>query len=381
MRAFVFTDASLASEAGRFVWLEINSEQASNAPFLRKFPIVALPTFLIVDPTDERVALRWVGGATLPQLKHWLADGAEVVGGGARGSAGNHELLFARAESLYAAGRDSATVPLYQRALATAPGGWTHRARAVESLLFALDQIGDVRTETRVASEEYPGLARSSSAANVAASGLEAALQLPATEATRAASIAEFEGYAKKLAADRSVLMAADDRSAVYIALLDARQDASDSTGAHAVALEWSAFLDAEAAAAKTPFERSVFDSHRLSAYLELGTPERAIPMLEQSERDFPDDYNPPARLAVAYRAMKSWNAALAASDRALARAYGPRMLGMLQVRSDIYIGLRDSTAARRTLDQAVQTAESFPEGQRSERAIASLRKKRAALN
>jgi tetratricopeptide (TPR) repeat protein len=380
MRAFVFTDSSLKSEAGRFVWLEINSEKATNAPFLKKYPIVALPTFLILDPADERVALRWVGGATLPQLKHWLADGREIVAGGPAG-AGSHELLFARAESLYAAGRDSAAVPLYQRALATAPAGWTHRARAVESLLFALDQIGDVQSEVRLASDEYPALARTPSAANVAASGLEAALQLPAQQPDRAARIAEFESYARKLAADRSVPMAGDDRSAVYISLLDARQDAADSVGAHAVALEWSAFLDAEAAAAKTPFERSVFDSHRLSAYLELGTPERAIPMLEASERDFPDDYNPPARLAVAYRAMKNWNAALAASDRALARAYGPRMLGMLQVRSDIYLGMSDSTGARRTLDQAVATAESFPDGQRSERTIAALKKKRSLLN
>jgi hypothetical protein len=67
-----------------------------------------------------------------------------------------------------------------------------------------------------------------------------------------------------------------------------------------------------------------VFDSHRLAAYLELKQPERAIPMLEASERDFPQDYNPPARLAAAYRAMKEWDKALAAADprcRAYARA------------------------------------------------------------
>ena len=59
--------------------------------------------------------------------------------------------------------------------------------------------------------------------------------------------------------------------------------------------------------------------------------------MLEASERDFPDDYNPPARLALAYRAMKKYDEALAASDRALARAYGPRKLVILQARADIY--------------------------------------------
>ena len=52
--------------------------------------------------------------------------------------------------------------------------------------------------------------------------------------------------------------------------------------------------------------------------------------MLQASERDLPDDYNPPARLATAYKAMRRWDEALAASDRALAKAYGPRKLGML---------------------------------------------------
>ena len=45
--------------------------------------------------------------------------------------------------------------------------------------------------------------------------------------------------------------------------------------------------------------------------------------LFEQSQRDFPDDYNPPARLALAYRALKRWDEALAASDVAMSKAYG----------------------------------------------------------
>ena len=54
--------------------------------------------------------------------------------------------------------------------------------------------------------------------------------------------------------------------------------------------------------------------------------------MLEQSEKDFPNDYNPPARLALAYKAMKQYDEALAASDRALAKVYGPRKIAVLRV-------------------------------------------------
>jgi tetratricopeptide (TPR) repeat protein len=290
------------------------------------------------------------------------------------------EFAFARAESLYGAGSDSAAAVAYQEALNHAPPGWPHYARAVESLLFALDSRGASEPEARLAREAFPRLRRTASAGNVAASGLEATLAMPASSPDRDTLRRELERDAETIVKDRSVPLAADDRSSVYIALLDARKDAGDSTGARRVAGDWSAFLDGEAARARSPEARVVFDSHRLAAYLELEQPERAVPMLERSERDFPDDYNPPARLAVAYRAMKRWNDGLAASDRALKKAYGPRTLGMYQVRTDLYLGLRDTTQARHTLEDAVRTAEAFPPGQRSERAIAGLRKKLEAL-
>jgi hypothetical protein len=77
---------------------------------------------------------------------------------------------------------------------------------------------------------------------------------------------------------------------------------------------------------------------------------------------------------------MKRWTEALAASDRAMAQAYGPRRLLFFQTRSDIYRGLADSTSARRTLAEAVSFAESLPPGQRSESSIATLKKKLQAL-
>jgi hypothetical protein len=166
----------------------------------------------------------------------------------------------------------------------------------------------------------------------------------------------------------------------VYISLLDARQQAGDSLGARQVALDWAAFLEGAAAKASTAEQRAVFDPHRLSAYLELGQPERAVPMLEASEKDLPEDYNPPARLVAAYRAMKKWDEALAASDRALAKVYGPRKLGIYSARADILSGKGDRDGARRTLEAALAYADSLPAEQRSEGTLAALRKKLEAL-
>jgi tetratricopeptide (TPR) repeat protein len=173
------------------------------------------------------------------------------------------------------------------------------------------------------------------------------------------------------------VALADDDRSGMLGTLLSARQDAKDEAGAKAAAEAWAAFLEGAARRATSADQRAVFDSHRLSAYLELGAPEKAVPMLEESERALPDDYNPPYRLAVAYNALKRWDDALAATARALPRAYGPRKLRIFGARADALAGKGDGPAAQATMDEAIAYAKALPEGQASAATLESLARKR----
>jgi tetratricopeptide (TPR) repeat protein len=378
MRAFVFTDRSLTRLAGRFVWLEIDTEKKQNAAVKKRLGVPALPTYFVVDPVSEQVTLRWVGGFTVAQLERLLDDGVAAVRGGA-GRSGADDAL-ARADRLYGEGRDSLAVLAYREALALAPPGWPQYARVIEALLFALDRTGAYAAAAGLASEAYPRVRGTASGANVAGSGLAAALLLPDSAPQRGALVAAFEAEVREVLADNTLGIADDDRSGLYLGLLGARRDAKDEEGAKRVAMAWSAFLEGAAARAKTPEQRTVFDSHRLSAYRELGQIERAIPMLEAAERDLPGDYNPPARLATAYLWMSRWDEALAPSDRALAKAYGPRKLGIYSTRSDIFSGKGDRDAARRTLEAAIAYADALPPGQRSENAIAGLRRKLEAL-
>jgi len=378
MRAFVFTEKSLTRHAGRFVWLELDTEKKQNAALKKKLGVPALPTYFVMDPADEKVALRWVGGFTVAQLDRLLDDGVAAVGGQAdRSGAG---VALAKADRLYGEASDSLAVLAYREALAQAPPGWPQYSRVVEAVLFALDRTGDYAAGAELAREAWPRVKGTASGANVVGSGLGAALSLPDSAPTRAALVAEFEAGVREVLADTALGIADDDRSGLYLGLLGARQDAKDEDGAKRVAAEWSAFLERAAARAKTPEQRTVFDSHRLSAYRELGQTERAIPMLEASERDLPGDYNPPARMAAAYLWMKRWDEALAPSDRALAKVYGPRKLGIYSTRADIFSGKGDPEAARRTLEEAIAYADALPPGQRSENAIAGLRRKLEAL-
>lgn len=380
MKAFVFTDQALKSEAGRFVWLEIDTEKAKNAAIRKRLGIVALPTFFVVDPADEKVVMRVIGGMNITQLQKMLADGRALTGGGSLAGGSSADAALAKAERLNGEGDDAAAAPAYLEAVKLAPANWPSYGRAVESAMWSLSQIDSNAAAVALAKEAMPRVTNTVSSANVAASGLGAALALPEGTPGRAQDVAMFEKQVRAALDDPKLPLAGDDRSGLYISLLDARSDAKDSVGAHQVAEEWSKFLDGEAAKAKTPAERMVFDSHRLSAYMEIGHPEKAIPMLEQSQRDAPDDYNPPARLAIAYRAMKKYPEAIAASDRALAKVYGPRTLGLLNTRTDIYLGMQDTLSARKTVERALATVEGLPAEQRSERTVASLKKRLATL-
>jgi tetratricopeptide (TPR) repeat protein len=221
-----------------------------------------------------------------------------------------------------------------------------------------------------------PNVHAFASAANLAATGLDCAMSMPKDAPGRGAAIAEFEARVRTMVADGKLPLAADDRSAMYSLLGDAREEAGDAAGARAVAKEWVAYLDGVAAGLTDPEQRTALDPNRLGAYQAAGEVENAIPMLEQSQHDFPRDYNPPARLAIVYLKLKRYDDALAASDRALELVYGPRRIRVLEVRADIYAARGDAAAQRRTLQEAVAFAEELPAGQRSDSQVASLKKK-----
>jgi tetratricopeptide (TPR) repeat protein len=375
MRAFVFTDASLARRAGQFVWLSLDTEKAGNAAAKKRLDVGALPTFFVLDEKTERAALRWVGGATVPQLQKILDDGRRAAAAGG-GSGKGPDAVLARADRTFARGNYAESAKLYREAIDSAPPGWKPYGRAVESLLFALSDANESRACALMARDAWPKLEKTSSAANIASSGLSCALDLKPEDPDRAALVDRFRKDTLAVVRSGRGDIAADDISGCYQVLEDDRGRANDPAGKKELLREHVAFLEKEAAAATGPQGRAVYDAHRTIAYIDMGEPERAVPMLEQSEKDFPEDYNAPARLANAFYEMKKYDEAAAASDRALAKAYGPRKIGILQRRSDIEAKRNDPAASRRYLEEALQLAESLPEGQRSERTIAALKKK-----
>jgi tetratricopeptide (TPR) repeat protein len=374
MRAFVFTDPALTSRAGQFVWLDLNLDDERNAALQEKLGVEAFPTYFVVKPDDEAVALRAVGAMTVAELGTFLDDARAALGGGTPSSPAEGALY--RADRLNGEGKKAEAARAYREALDEAPPGWPPYGRAAAALLFLYQTTdGEARCVT-LAREALARVTGTPASAVVALAGLDCALALEKTDPVRPAAIAEAEAALRRVLADPKTGAAADDLSSGWSSLIQARKDAGDDAGAGRDAEAWAAFLEAEAVKAKSPEQRAVFDSHRLSAYLELKQPERAVPMLQASEADLPGDYNPPARLALAYLRMKKLDEALAASDRALPLVMGPRRLSVLQTRADIFAAKGDAAAWRETLQQALAYAEALPPGQRREGTIKALKKK-----
>ena len=376
MQAFVFTDRALWRNAGEFVWLSIDTEKAQNAAFLKKFPIRAWPSFYVIDPNKETVALRWVGGATVAQLRKFFREGARSAASTLSAAAsGGADAALARADALYGAGDYEKADRAYADTLEVLSLKSPRYARAVEARLFCLQITHNAAECVALARKALPKVAHTASAANLSGSGLDCAVELPAGAVGRSDAVSFFESSVRDVLADRTLPLAADDRSALYGSLHAALEEAKDADGAQRVAVEWVAYLDAEAAHAKTPQERTALDPNRLSAFEAAGEIGEAIPMLEASEKAFPEDYNPSARLAFVYLRLKQYDTALKASDRALSRVYGPRKLRVLSVRADIYKGTGDAAAAKKTVEESLAYAEALPVGQRSDTAIAALKK------
>jgi tetratricopeptide (TPR) repeat protein len=376
MRAFVFTDTRLERHAGRFVWLSMNTEETSAGPFLEKFPVDSWPTLFIIDPKAERVALKWPGSATVPQLERLLDDGERAL----KGTATGLDAQLAAEDQAFAQGKHAEAARLGAQLAAKAPRDWPERGRAVELQILALFELKQWGPCAKTALDERARLPRTPAYVDVVSMGLTCAGELPKDAPGRAGLIDPLEQDAAELLAKRDVPIAADDYSGLYGTMVDLREERGDAAGARAMAEAWAKYLEGEAARATTPEGRAVFDPHRMAAYLKLKQPEKALAMLQESEKALPEDFNPPARIAATLKELGRYPEALAAADRALALARGPRKLRIYSTRAGVQQKQGDLAGAKKTLDAGLAFAATLPKAQQYDGPINALKKQREEI-
>lgn len=375
MRASVFTDRALTRHAGRFVWLSIDSENESNASFGAAYAWEALPTFQVIDPRNGRVVYRWLGAVDVRQLEQRFAEAERAM---AAASGTDADAAYTRAVRLDAEGKRDEAIRAFEEALGAADDDWPPRGRAAESLVFALSQADAVEPCARRAAELVPTLPRTVSRANVAATGLGCALGADPSAAWRAASIAGLEASVREALGFDGLL--SDDRAGLLAALLDVREALNDDAGIQVAARALLDFLEADAKRAPTAEARAALDGFRVSAALAAKDPGRVLAPLEASERELPHDYNPPARLSIVLRELGRFDEALAASDRALAKAYGPRKLALYDARATLLERKGDRAGARAALEAGLAFGRTIPEAQRPKGTLARIERRLVSM-
>jgi thiol-disulfide isomerase/thioredoxin len=364
MRAHVLEDPRVARLSARFVWLDVDTEGPRAAPFLERYPIDAWPTLLVVDPATEKAVVRWSGTATAAEVERLALDGERMVKAERATRAGE---ALARADALLAERRHAEAAAAFRAALAQGGPDWTSRPRAAEALLQALSFAGDPAACVAGAKEALPALSGSARVRGLAMA-ISCATDLPDARA-RERALDGLEPQARRALEDRTTL--ADDRSSLWEALAGGREARGDAKGARAAGRAWLADVEQETARARTPLERAALDGQRLDAALRAGAPGRVLAALQRSEADLPEEFVPAAHLAVLYLALDRPRDALAAADRALARAEGPRRIRILVGKARALDALGNRVAARETLQRALSDGAALPEAVRPRRPVA----------
>ncbi len=375
MKTGVLSDPRLSTLDRQFVWLAVDTEKPVNAAFVEKFPLEAWPTFYVIDPATQTPRLKWAGTATLDELTA-LLEGAREERGGDGSTGGGAGASFVAGTRAAAADKPEEAFAAFEAARKSLTAPSMLGARIVEaelSLLMRRDP-GRCLEIGVVAIEPLPAGTSKATALTTALSCADAL-----REQKKPANVGRLVEVGKALLDPSSGVMAADDRSGIYEALVEEAKSRGDAVEAKALAAQWARFLEREAAATSSPEARSVFDGHRLLAYDAIGELDRALPMLTATAHDLPRDYNAHARLAWVHLQQKRFAQGLVEADLALALAYGPRKLRIYKTKVDLLIAKGDKVAAKQCLDEAFTFAATLPAGQ-GKGNLAELEKRRAKL-
>jgi thiol-disulfide isomerase/thioredoxin len=378
MKSYVLPDPSLAPLADRVVLVAIDTDRPENAGFLEKYAINVWPTFFVLDPAGQVLGY-WPGSASARELKQFLEESLAALDDtrAAKMPEGSpdRELLAAKAAQASRAYDKAARA--YARAVEKAPATWARRSEALVGWIFALYGSRSWDECARVGRAHAGEVTGAAMPADYSSMLLACASKLPPGEAqaeARKAAVAKLRVITEKPPADAS----ADDRADALAILAGALMDGGDVEGARKANVARVAVMEAAAKAAPTPQAAATYDYARAGAYVALGRADDAVKMLEQREREMPDSYEPPARLAGVLSKIDRLPEALAAIDRAIKRAYGPRKLQYLKLKSDILARMGDSKGQVDALREEVAGHEALAKGHADKERLADAKRRLA---
>lgn len=338
MQRYVMSDPGMKPVADEVVWASVETETEKNKPVVEQYPLDAWPTFLIIDPGSERVLGRWLGSASVHDLRSFVQEGVRAYR--AKGKADPAEQAQREGDAARIRGDHQASAEAYGRAVALTRARDPRRPERLDLYANALRKLHTAeaaRTCVQLALKEMGNTGDTNLVTDFLSFADSCAEQLPrdAPEAVklRDASIVRLRG----LLAKKDAPLAVDDRSDAMANLADQLDRAGRHDEAMKTMEERAALLEKAAAAAPDVTLASTFDAHRTDTYLYLHELQKAETLLTRREKEMPDDYNPPARLARVLLEEKRLPEAEAAVNRALDRMpHAQRRIGVLSLKAKI---------------------------------------------
>jgi thiol-disulfide isomerase/thioredoxin len=375
MQNYVLNDPSLAPLAERVVLVELDTDKPENAAFLEKYTVSVWPTFFVIDPASGEATGLWPGSASVNEFRGFVQDGLAAID--AKGAnPDSPEALSAAAKSKQATGDWAGAAKDYALVVEKAPADWPRRSEALMGWLFSLSQAEDYAACVQVGSAHLAEVEGAAVPADYAATLLGCADESEGADgkAAHAAAVARLKAFTANPPADAS----ADDRADAWNILSSALADEGDEAGARHAQEQRLAVLEKAAAGIEDPLLAQTFDYQRAQAYVALGRGAEAVQMLEAREKELPNSYEPPARLASALSKMDKLPEALVAVERAIAKSYGPRQLLYVKQKADIQGRMGDHAGQVETLKQEVAGYEALAKGHARPAALEDAKKRLA---
>ncbi len=382
MQSTVMIDPSLAPLADRFVFLALDTDRPTNAGAVARYPLNNWPTFFVVEPQSETVQGRWLGAASIGQLRGFLKDGETATLAAMSGKGLDPVLTLVRAGDQAAVAKDAAAADrAYGEALAAAPADWPRRSDVLVAQIAARKRKGDTGACLDLALGSAAQTGNTANATDFLVWALMCA-EAKDADAARAKAVRELAvTRLRALLADASAPLSVDDRSDAMYNLREAVAALGDVTEARAIATRQLELLTEAAGKAPNPMAAMTFNWPRAEVHVFLDRGKELVPALEKSAADLPTEYDPPYRLA--WVLMKSGDAAAALPwiEKATALTYGARKVRVLGLAVDLAKATGDRDRERAARTALVATLTSLPAGQEQPEALAKAQTELAAMD
>jgi tetratricopeptide (TPR) repeat protein len=382
MQNFVLSAENLPTFAERFTWLAIDTERIENASFTSQLPVGVWPTFYVVTPELE-VHGRWLGAASPAQFARFLSDSQQTfeLAQSAKLPPDDARSLVRAADRLATRQEFTEAASKYAQALAAAPMAWPRRADVLVSHISALFKAKAFPQCLEVANRHMGDTGVAASAVDFAYYALEcASARAPSDGATALATQKLVQARLDGLCRQGSAELSPDDRADACDKLASVLRALTKTAEARSATEQRLAILE-HAAAGKPDEVAAAYDWARTDALLALGRAEDALALASARERALPQNYNPPHYLAKSYKQLGKWPEGLAAIERALALAYGPRRVGLLSLKVELLLGAGRQPEAIAVLRDQLGQYRALPVGQKQPAAEGRVEKRLAELS